>query len=177
MFAHELRSIFSNSGVIVIFFLGSLAYPFLYKAMYWNEQIINIPVAVVDLSCSPESREFLRKWEASPDVKIVYTCQSMAEAEDLLHDQKIHGIIYFPKDYATQLADPFGQAHISLYCDMSSFLYMKGLYMSCNLVMLESMRNVQIDRYEQMGMDNEFAWELVQEAPYSEIRETLMKIR
>ena len=168
MFAHELRSIFSNSGVIVIFFLGSLAYPFLYKAMYWNEQIIDIPVAVVDLSCSPESRDFLRKWEASPDVKIVYTCQSMAEAEDLLRDQKIHGIIYFPKDYATQLADPFGQAHVSLYCDMSSFLYMKGLYMSCNLVMLESMRNVQIDRYEQMGMDNEFAWELVQEAPYSE---------
>lgn len=168
MFAHELKRIFSNSGVIVIFFLGSLAYPFLYKAMYWNEQIIDIPVAVVDLSCSPESREFLRKWEAAPDVKIVYTCASMAEAERLLRDQKIHGIIYFPKDYATQLADPFGQAHISLYCDMSSFLYMKGLYMSCNLVMLESMRNVQVDRYQQMGMDSEFAWELVQEAPYSE---------
>lgn len=168
MFAHELKRIFSNSGVIVIFFLGSLAYPFLYKAMYWNEQIIDIPVAVVDLSCSPESREFLRKWGAAPDVKIVYTCASMAEAERLLRDQKIHGIIYFPKDYATQLADPFGQAHISLYCDMSSFLYMKGLYMSCNLVMLESMRNVQVDRYQQMGMDSEFAWELVQEAPYSE---------
>lgn len=167
MFAHELKRIFSNSGVIVIFFLGSLAYPFLYKAMYWNEQIEDILVAVVDMSCSPESRTFLRKWAASPDVKIMYTCQSMAEAERLLRDQKVHGIIYFPKDYATQLADPFGQAHISLYCDMSSFLYMKGLYMSCNLVMLESMQNVQIDRYEQMGMGNEFAWELVQEAPYT----------
>lgn len=168
LFSHELKRIFSNSGVMVIFFLGSLAYPFLYKSMYWNEQINDIPVAVVDLSCSPESREFLRKWGAAPDVKIAYTCSSMAEAERLLRDQKIHGIIYFPKDYASQLADPFGQAHISLYCDMSSFLYMKGLYMSCNLVMLESMQHVQIDRYEQMGLDNEFAWELVQEAPYSE---------
>ena len=168
MFAHELKRIFSNTGTIVIFFLGSLAYPFLYKAMYWNEQINDIPVAVVDLSCSPESREFLHKWAAAPDVKIAYTCASMVEAEKLLRDQKIHGIIYFPKDYATQLADPFGQAHISLYCDMSSFLYMKGLYMSCNLVMLESMRNVQIDRYQQMGVDREFAWELVQEAPYAE---------
>ncbi len=167
MFAHEMKRIFSNSGVLVIFFLGSLAYPFLYKAMYWNEQINDIPVAVVDMSCSPESREFLHKWAAAPDVKIAYTCASMAEAERLLRDQKVHGIIYFPKDYATQLADPLGQAHISLYCDMSSFLYMKGLYMSCNLVMLETMQNVQIDRYEQMGLDKEFAWQLVQEAPYA----------
>ena len=167
MFAHEMKRIFSNSGVLVIFFLGSLAYPFLYKAMYWNEQINDIPVAVVDMSCSPESRDFLHKWAAAPDVKIAYTCASMAEAERLLRDQKVHGIIYFPKDYATQLADPLGQAHISLYCDMSSFLYMKGLYMSCNLVMLETMQNVQIDRYEQMGLDKEFAWQLVQEAPYA----------
>lgn len=167
MFAYEMKRIFNNSGVLVIFFLGSLAYPFLYKAMYWNEQINDIPVAVVDMSCSPESREFLHKWAAAPDVKIAYTCASMAEAERLLRDQKVHGIIYFPKDYATQLADPLGQAHISLYCDMSSFLYMKGLYMSCNLVMLETMQNVQIDRYEQMGLDKEFAWQLVQEAPYA----------
>ena len=34
--------------------------------------------------------------------------------------------------------------------------------------MLESMRNIQIDRYEQMGMDKEFAWALVQDAPYTE---------
>ena len=167
MFAYEMKRIFNNSGVLVIFFLGSLAYPFLYKAMYWNEQINDIPVAVVDMSCSPESREFLHKWAAAPDVKIAYTCASMAEAERLLRDQKVHGIIYFPRDYATQLADPLGQAHISLYCDMSSFLYMKGLYMSCNLVMLETMQNVQIDRYEQMGLDKEFAWQLVQEAPYA----------
>ena len=167
MFAYEMKRIFNNSGVLVIFFLGSLAYPFLYKAMYWNEQINDIPVAVVDMSCSPESREFLHKWAAAPDVKIAYTCASMAEAERLLRDQKVHGIIYFPKDYATQLADPLGQAHISLYCDMSAFLYMKGLYMSCNLVMLETMQNVQIDRYEQMGLDKEFAWQLVQEAPYA----------
>lgn len=168
MFAHEMKRIFSNSGVLVIFFLGSLAYPFLYKAMYWNEQITDIPVAVVDMSCSDESREFLHKWAAAPDVKIAYTCTSMAEAERLLRDQKVHGIIYFPADYASQLADPLGQAHISLYCDMSSFLYMKGLYMSCNLVMIESMQNVQIDRYEQMGIGKEFAWQLVQEAPYAE---------
>ena len=168
IFVNELYRIFHDNGVMIVFFLATLAYPFLYKAMYWNEQITNIPVAVVDLSNSQESREFLHKMNAAPDVKLAYTCASMEEAETLLRDQKVHGIIYFPKDYAQQLADPFGQAHISLYCDMSSFLYMKGIYLSCNMVMLESMRNVQIDRYEKMGYSEEFAWELVQASPYTE---------
>lgn len=152
----------------VIFIVATLAYPLIYKALYWNEQITNVPVAVVDLSNSPQSREFLHRWNASPDIRLTHTCTSMAEAERLLRDQKVHGIIYFPRDFAKQLADPLGQAHISLYCDMSSFLYMKAIYLSCNNVMLESMRNIQIDRYEQMGMDKEFAWALVQDAPYTE---------
>mgnify|MGYP002857226859 CR=1 FL=1 len=168
VFTIELKRIFRDPGVMVIFILATLAYPFLYKAIYWREQITDIPVAVVDLSRSQESREFLHRWNAAPDIKLAYTCASMGEAEQLLRDQKVHGIIYFPHDYAAQLADPLGQAHISLYCDMSSFLYMKGIYLSCNQVMLESMRNIQIDRYEQMGMDKEFAWALVQDAPYSE---------
>lgn len=168
VFTSELKRIFLDPGVFVIFVVATLAYPLIYKAIYWKEQINDIPVAVVDLSRSPESREFLHRWNASPDIRLTHTCGSMTEAERLLRDQKVHGIIYFPSDYAAQLADPFGQAHISLYCDMSSFLYMKGIYLSCNQVMLESMRNIQIDRYEQMGIDKEFAWTLVQDAPYSE---------
>ena len=168
IFVNELRRVFRDRGVMIIVVLGTLAYPFLYKSMYWNEQISDIPVAVVDLSDSPESREFLHRWNATPDVRLTYSCTSMAEAERLLRDQKVHGIIYFPRDFAKQLADPLGQAHISLFCDMSSFLYMKAIYLSCNQVMLESMRNIQIDRYEQMGMDKEFAWSLVQDAPYHE---------
>lgn len=167
-FVTELQRIFRDPGVVVIFIVATLAYPLIYKALYWNEQINDVPVAVVDLSNSPQSREFLHRWNASPDIKLTHTCSSMAAAEQLLRNQKVHGIIYFPRDFAKQLADPLGQAHISLFCDMSSFLYMKAIYLSCNQVMLESMRNIQIDRYEQMGMDKEFAWSLVQDAPYHE---------
>ena len=168
VFPHELKRIFTDPGVVVIFIVATLAYPLLYKAIYWNEQITNVPVAVVDLSQSVESRTFLHHWNASPDIRLTHTCNSIAEAEQLLREQKVHGIVYFPRDFASQLADPLGQAHISLYCDMSSFLYMKAIYLSCNQVMLESMRNIQIDRYESMGYGREFSWALVQDAPYTE---------
>lgn len=168
VFPHELKRIFTDPGVVVIFIVATLAYPLLYKAIYWNEQITDVPVAVVDLSQSAESRTFLHHWNASPDIRLTHTCNSIAEAEQLLREQKVHGIVYFPRDFASQLADPLGQAHISLYCDMSSFLYMKAIYLSCNQVMLESMRNIQIDRYESMGYGREFSWALVQDAPYTE---------
>ena len=167
-FVNELRRIFRDPGVTVIFIVATLAYPLIYKGIYWNEQITDVPVAVVDLSNSSESRAFLHRWNASPDIRLTHSCSSMAEAEKLLRDQKVHGIIYFPRDFARQLADPLGQAHISLYCDMSSFLYMKAIYLSCNQVMLESMRNIQIDRYQKMGIGKELAWTLVQDAPYRE---------
>ncbi len=168
VFWHELYTIFRDPGVCVIFFVGTLAYPFLYKAMYWNEQITNIPVAVVDLSNSPESRAFLHQWSAAPEVCLTHTCSCMAEAEQLLRNQKVHGIIYFPHDFASQLADPLGKATVSLFCDMSSFLYMKGIALSCNQLVMEKMKNIQIDRYEYMGLGKEMAWALVQEAPYTE---------
>ena len=168
MFVHELRTIFHDSGVMVIFFLGTLAYPFLYKAMYMNEQIADIPVAVVDRCNSQESRQFLHRWNATPDVRLTHTCASMAEAEKLLREQKVHGIIYIPDDFSAQLANPFGQARVSLYMDMSSFLYMKGIYLSCNQLMLSEMRNIQVDRYQFMGYGKEMSWVLVQNAPYTE---------
>ena len=126
-FVSELQRIFRDPGVMVIFIVATLAYPLIYKALYWNEQITDVPVAVVDLSNSPQSRSFLDRWNASPDIRLTYSCTSMAEAEQLLREQKVHGIVYFPHDFARQLGDPLGKAHISLYCDMSSFLYMKAI--------------------------------------------------
>lgn len=168
VFANEIKRIFTDPGVTVIFIVATIAYPILYNCIYWKDNVENIPVAVVDLSCSSESRNFLHRWNACPEVRLDYTCASMAEAERLLRDQKVHGIIYFPTDFAKALNSGMETAHISLYCDMSSFLYMKGIYLSCNKVMLESMSSIQIDRYEAMGMDEEFAWSLVQASPYTE---------
>ena len=82
-FVEELKCIFRDPGVITIFIVASIAYPLIYKTIYWNEQITNVPVAVVDLSNSPQSREFLHRWNATPDIRLTHTCVSMAESEGL----------------------------------------------------------------------------------------------
>ena len=87
VFTDELRRIFHDPGVMVIFFVGTLAYPVLYNFRYWKDNVENVPVAVVDMSHSQESRAFLHKWNATPDVTITHYCTSMAEAEQLMRAQ------------------------------------------------------------------------------------------
>ena len=166
VFCLELRRVFHDPGVMLIFFVAGLAYPVLYNLLYLNNVVEEVPVAVVDRSGSPESREFVFQWDATPEVKVMYACTSMAEAEQLLKDQKIHGILYIPADYAAILHTGMETAHLSLYCDMSSFLYMKNVYLSANMVVLDKMQQVQVDRYEAMNIGAEMSRTLVQGVRY-----------
>ena len=169
VFVLEIRRVLRDPGVFLIFFVAGLGYPILYNLVYLNNTIKEVPVAVVDMSCSSESREFIYRWDASQEVEVRYSCTSMEEAEQLLKKQLIHGILYIPSDYAAILNTGLETAHLSLYCDMSSFLYMKNVYMSANMVMLDKMNNIQVDRYEKMNVNHEMSWALVQSVPYEAV--------
>lgn len=164
-----LNAVFHDSGVIILFFVAGLAYPIIYNCIYWNNTLKEVPIAVVDHSGSPESVRFIREIDATKDVHVLYKCTNMIEAEKLMRAQKIHGIIYFPPEYEKCIETGTGVAHISLYADMTSFLYMKAVYMAANMIMLDEMHNIQLDRYERMGMGEDFSWALVQAAPYEDV--------
>ena len=66
----EMRQLVKDEGVIIFFVVVPLVYPLLYSWVYNNEQIHDVPVAVVDMSHSSLSRQFLRMCDASPDVRI-----------------------------------------------------------------------------------------------------------
>ncbi len=165
----ELRRIFRDWGVMLIFFVAGLAYPVLYNIIYLNNVLEEVEMAVVDMSASSASREFIFRLDATPEVTVTHACATMAEAEALMKAQKIHGILYIPADYESTLMTGLETAHLSLYCDMSSFLYMKNVYMATNMVMLDYMNRIQIDRYEAMNISGEMSWSLVQAVPFSTV--------
>ncbi len=55
IFCHELRQIFSDSGVLLIFLVAGLVYPLLYNVVYLNGILSETPVAIVDNCDSPDS--------------------------------------------------------------------------------------------------------------------------
>ena len=142
IFARELKHIFSDSGVLVIFFLAGLAYPVLYGLIYGNSCVDDMPVAMVDCCGSSGSREFTRKLDATRELHIAYSCADLPEARRLMQQRKVKGAVLIPSDFEAKLAAG-EQAAVSTYADMSSFLYYKNLTMAVNMVMLDKMHGSQ----------------------------------
>ena len=140
---NECKSILRDHGILTFIIFVPLVYPLLYSYVYTNEVVRNVPVAVVDNSGSRLSREFVRKMDATPDVNIKYHTHSMAEAEELLKQQKVYGILQIPKSFNKDLYRG-EQTHVGIYCDMASMLYYKALMLSANNVSLEMNRDIKI---------------------------------
>ena len=160
----ELKRIFADSYVLIIFLLGGLIYPVVYGLIYYRGTVDEMPVAVVDLSQSSDSRRFIQKIDASREVDVAYKCASMAEARKLMEERKVHGIVLFPEDYGDRLAQ-MEQGTVSTYADMASFLYYKNLTMAVNHVMIDEMRTIETTRYASLGMTGESIAQLVEAIP------------
>ena len=163
----ELKRIFADSYVLIIFLLGGLLYPVIYGLIYYKGTVDEMPVAVVDLSQSSDSRRFIQKIDATREVDVAYKCVSMAEAQELMEERKVRGIVLFPEDYGDRLAR-MEQATISTYADMASFLYYKNITMAVNHVMIDELRTIETTRFASLGMTDEAIAQMVEAIPAEE---------
>lgn len=164
---NELKQIFSDGGVMLIFFVAGLLYPLLYNVVYLNGILNDTPIAVVDEAACSESRRYIRELDATREVEIAYKCINMDEAERLMKERKVNGIVLFPRDFGEKI-QRMETSTISVYCDMSCFLYYKNVLMSTNHVMLHEIGQIQVERYAAAGFTDIEAAQLVQGIPYEE---------
>ena len=132
----ELRNVFKDSGVMIFFFLVPLAYPVLYAFIYNNEVVHEAKLVVVDQSDTYLSRDFIRRVDATADVRVVSVCSDMREARRLLDEKKAYGILEFPVEFSKDVHKG-KQTTVSLYCDMSSLLFYKAFLLAATEVSLE----------------------------------------
>lgn len=143
VWAREMRSVFSDEGVLLFFIVLPLFYPLLYSWIYNNEVVHKVPVAVVDYSHSNDSRTFVRKVDASSGVSVAYYCNSLDEARSMVGHQKACGILYFPSDFGLKLQRG-EQAHVGVYCDMSLMLTYKAILQVAQAVSMEMGSQIQV---------------------------------
>ena len=125
----ELKNVFKDSGVMIFFFLVPFIYPLLYAFIYNNEVVHNAKMVVVDQSDSYLSREYIRKVDATADVKVVAVCSDMEEAKRMMDAKEAYGILYFPSEFSKNIHKG-KQATVSLYCDMSALLFYKAFLLA-----------------------------------------------
>lgn len=143
IWAKEMRQTFTDEGVLIFFIIVPILYPLLYSWAYSNEVVREVPVAIVDLSHSHQSRQFIRQFDASPNTKAAYYCNSIEEARQLVGKQVVHGVLYFPPDFQT-LTNRMEQTHVSVYCDMSLMLTYKAIYQTAQEVATAMNAKLQI---------------------------------
>ena len=167
IFTHELRQIFTDSGVMVIFSLAAIPYTILSNNTYLNGNLNATPIAIVDNADCSASRRFAREVDATRECRIKYHCVNVDEAQTLMKEGKIRGYLYFPSDFGEKLAR-METATLSAYADMSSFLYYKNILMAANQVMLHEVGSIQMERYAATGFSGIQAESLIQAIPYEE---------
>ncbi len=147
----ELRHIFTDSGVVIIFFAAGLLYPLVYGLVYFNETLTEVSVAVVDNSHSSMSREFIRKIDATPDLKVNFSSASMEQAKLLFAENKVRGIIFIPSSFSDDLHTG-KQTTVSAFSSMSSMLYYRAVYSGVNYVCLNMGQKVQMENLVSKGL-------------------------
>lgn len=138
----EYQVIFTDVGVLIVMVAAPLVYPALYSLIYNPEIITDMPIAVVDLSNSSESRQFTRNLDATQELKVASISVSMNEAIEQFKQRKVRGIIEIPGSFNKDIAQGI-QTNISAYADMEFFLYYKTLLMGTSFVTLETGKHLQ----------------------------------
>lgn len=167
-FIHELKTAFRDRGVVIMFILGPLIYPLLYQSMYLNEALVDVPIGIVDNSHSSFSHELVRNLDATESLKAYSYYASLSDAQRAFEQREIHGIVYIPKDINYKLSRA-EQATISVYCDVSSFMYYRTIYQSCNYSILSMNKKIQIQRLNALGIVGESATSIADPMPYQNI--------
>ena len=129
----ELLLVFRDEGVVIFFLLLNAAYPVFYALIYNPEVVRNEPVVVVDDNRTQESRDFIRRMDATQEVAIIGYAANMQEAQDAMHRKDCYGILHVPRDFGQSL-NRGEQGHVSLYCDMSVMMRYKAMFTALNNV-------------------------------------------
>ena len=161
----EFRTMFKDRGVVIMLVLAPLAYPILYCSLYKNETLIDVPVAAVDCSRSQESRELLRHIDATQSIHIASTYSTLAEAKQAYDEKKVHGVVYIPDDFSKKL-NMGDQTTVSVYADISSFMYYRIISQACTNCVLDMGNRIQIERLNANGITGESATILSNPIPY-----------
>ena len=146
----EYQLILKDAGVMLIIFGVPVIYPLLYSFIYSPEVIHDLPIAVVDLSHSSASRQFIRNLDATRDLKVTYTAMSMNEATELFKKHEVRGEVQIPETFSADIALK-RQATISAYANMGFFMHYKALMTGTSQVALETGNQIQIKNLENDG--------------------------
>lgn len=149
--SNEYRCIFRDPGVLLVVVGAIVIYSGIYAIAYRNEVLRDIPVAVVDNNKTAASRELIRTFDATPNLRVDYKAPDLKEAKELLLRRKVSGIIVIPSDFEKKI-NIGRMVNITVYADASYFLVYRQVFNDVLSAMLRRNNEIMVDRFEAKGL-------------------------
>lgn len=140
----EMKVVFRDPAVILFFFIVPVFYPLVYTFFYNNEVMRDVKIVAVDDSRSQLSREFVRKVDATPDVKIIGYATDMHDAQKAMWRGDAYGILYIPSEFSKNL-NTFKQAKVQAYSEIRSMLLYKALPLAVTDVSIDMGATIRVE--------------------------------
>lgn len=149
---NELKQIFRIKEVTSVLIMGLVTYFFFYPIPYNNEEVRDVPIAVMDQNQTTMSRELLRNLDATDSLKIVDEVENLGEAKELLKQRKIYGIIVIPFEFEQNILKGHRDA-VVFYGDASYVMIYNSAATAVSSVVMAMNRNILVDKQIAMGVD------------------------
>ena len=109
-------------GTVLVILGGTVGYGLLYGLLYHPNIVTQVPIAVIDNSQTPQSRQYIRSLNATQGVEVYAQCQDLPQAIRLVKGNTVKGIVTLPQDFTTRIIT--GQeACFAVNETTTSFLY------------------------------------------------------
>lgn len=118
----EFRVMCTRYSILMVLCGGIFMYGLLYNYMYAPNVVRNAPVAVVDMSRTPLSRNYARMLDATPQAQVLTNNADLPAAKELMKRGEVVGIVYIPKDFDVRVGRGEESIYI-MYSTTTAFLY------------------------------------------------------
>ena len=157
----EVRNIFSDKAIFMVFFVAILVYPILYSFTYNPEVLRDVKVAVVDADNTSSSRLYARMLDAHENVVLTQKHVTLQDAKREMLNGTVNGILYIEKGFEKNVLSN-KQALVSVYCDASYFLYYKQVLTAAKYSNATFSAGIQLKKLLLKGMPQKQAMAFIQ---------------
>ncbi|WP_434511237.1 ABC transporter permease [Desulfitobacterium sp. AusDCA] len=119
---YEVVHIFKDRILFLMVFLIPLLYALVFGMIYVSGTLQHVPLGIVDLSHSEESRSVVEVFENTPNFQVIPSIQTYADLEAGMKNGTVRAGIVIPEDYAQKLAQHQLTQILTVY-DGSNLIY------------------------------------------------------
>ena len=120
----EWNTIKNDKAIIATFISLTFLVLIVYTAIYSNEIVQEVPVAVINKDASKTSRDYIEMLNATDGVVTITDYVDLQEAKKAFYANDIRGIVLIPKDFGKDLRRN-RQTTITTFADASNMIFYK----------------------------------------------------